>query len=46
MTAPVRVVVLADTHLRRGRARRLPDAVYRALDAADGTVVSLSVVTV
>jgi putative phosphoesterase len=29
------VVVLADTHLRRGRARRLPDAVYDELDRAD-----------
>jgi len=29
------VVVLADTHLRRGRARRLPDAAYAHLEAAD-----------
>jgi putative phosphoesterase len=29
------VVVLADTHLRRGRVRRLPDAVYDELDRAD-----------
>jgi hypothetical protein len=29
------VVVLADTHLRRGRARRLPDVVYDELDRAD-----------
>jgi hypothetical protein len=32
------VVVLADTHLRRGTARRLPDAVYRALDGADAII--------
>ena len=30
-----RAVVLADTHLRPGRPRRLPDAVYAALDSAD-----------
>jgi uncharacterized protein len=29
------VVVLADTHVRRGGSRRLPDAVYAALDGAD-----------
>jgi putative phosphoesterase len=29
------VVVLADTHIRRGSTRRLPDAVYRAIDRAD-----------
>lgn len=29
------VVVLADTHIRRGSARRLPDAVYAALEGAD-----------
>jgi len=28
-------VVLADTHVRRGGARRLPDAAYAALDRAD-----------
>ena len=33
--APVRVLVLADTHIRRGRARRLPDAVYDELARAD-----------
>jgi putative phosphoesterase len=32
------VVVLSDTHIRRGRARRLPDAVYRALGTADAIV--------
>jgi uncharacterized protein len=31
----VRVVVLADTHLRDGVARRLPAAVLRALERAD-----------
>jgi putative phosphoesterase len=30
-----RVVVLADTHLRSGRARQLPDIVWRAIDASD-----------
>ncbi len=30
-----RVIVLADTHIRRGGKRRLPDVVYGALDAAD-----------
>lgn len=30
-----RIVVLADTHLKRGWRRRLPDAVYAALDDAD-----------
>jgi putative phosphoesterase len=29
------VVVLADTHIRRGSARRLPPAVYAALEHAD-----------
>ena len=29
------VVVLADTHIRPGGRRRLPDAVYAALDGAD-----------
>jgi putative phosphoesterase len=31
----MRVVVLADTHLRRGAKRRLPDAVYEELDRAE-----------
>jgi uncharacterized protein len=31
----VRVLVLADTHVRRGSSRRLPDAVYTELDRAD-----------
>ena len=30
-----RIVVLADTHVRRGSARRLPDAVYELLAGAD-----------
>ena len=30
-----RVIVLADTHIRRGGKRRLPDAVYAALENAD-----------
>jgi putative phosphoesterase len=30
-----RVVVLADTHVREGRARRVPDTVWRAIDDAD-----------
>ncbi len=31
----VRALVLADTHIRPGRARRLPDAVYAELERAD-----------
>ena len=31
----MRVVVLADTHIRRGSSRRLPDAAYRLLEGAD-----------
>jgi len=31
----VRAVVLADTHMRAGRSRRLPDAVFRLLEGAD-----------
>jgi len=31
----MRIVVLADTHLRRGGRRRLPDEVYAELDRAD-----------
>ena len=34
----MRVVVLADTHLRAGRARRLPAAVYDELDRADAII--------
>src|SRR5436305_11415215 len=35
LTAVSRVIVVSDTHIRRGGKRRLPDAVYRALEAAD-----------
>lgn len=31
----MRVLVLADTHIRRGGTRRLPDAVYAELEQAD-----------
>ena len=31
----MRAVVLSDTHIRRGASRRLPDAVYAALESAD-----------
>lgn len=31
----MRVVVLSDTHIRRGSSRRLPDSVYAALDTAE-----------
>lgn len=34
----VRVVVLSDTHVRRGGSRRLPDAVYSLLDEADAVL--------
>jgi len=33
-----RIVVLSDTHIRRGRSRRLPDEVYAALGEADRIV--------
>lgn len=32
---PTHVVVLSDTHIRRGGSRRLPDAAYSHLDTAD-----------
>ncbi|MDQ3897632.1 MAG: metallophosphatase family protein [Actinomycetota bacterium] len=32
---PTHAVVLSDTHIRRGGKRRLPDAAYAHLDAAD-----------
>jgi putative phosphoesterase len=32
---PTHVVVLSDTHIRRGRKRRLPDGAYAHLDTAD-----------
>lgn len=34
----MRLVVLADTHIRTGGRRRLPDAVYSALDRADAVL--------
>ncbi len=40
-----RVVVLSDTHLGEGRRRRLPDAVYAALDTADLILHAGDVVT-
>jgi putative phosphoesterase len=39
------IVVLADTHIRRGSARRLPAAVYAALDRADLVLHAGDVVT-
>ena len=39
------VVVLSDTHLRPGRARRLPDAVYDALETADAVLHAGDIVT-
>ena len=32
---PTHVVVLSDTHIRRGGKRRLPDGAYAHLDTAD-----------
>jgi putative phosphoesterase len=40
-----RVLVLSDTHLRPGRARRLPDAVYDELDRADLVLHAGDIVT-
>lgn len=40
-----RAVVLADTHLRPGGRRRLPDPVYRALEQADVVLHAGDVVT-
>lgn len=34
----MRLLVLADTHIRRERARRLPDQVYAELDRADAVL--------
>jgi putative phosphoesterase len=47
----VRAVVLADTHMRAGSSRRLPEAVYRLLDGADvilhaGDLVDASVLDI
>jgi hypothetical protein len=39
------VVILADTHIHRGSARRLPPAVYAALEAADLVLHAGDVVT-
>jgi putative phosphoesterase len=39
------VVVMADTHIRRGSTRRLPSAVYAALEAADLVLHAGDVVT-
>jgi hypothetical protein len=39
------IVVLADTHIRRGSARRLPPAVYAALERADLVLHAGDVVT-
>lgn len=40
-----RVLVLADTHIRPGRARRLPDEVYAALEATDVILHAGDIVT-
>lgn len=41
----MRVVVLSDTHLRPGSTRRLPDAVYAALEHADAVLHAGDVVS-
>ena len=41
----MRALVLADTHIRRGTKRRLPDAAYAALDTADVILHGGDVVT-
>lgn len=41
----MRVLVLADTHIRPGRNRRLPDQVYAELTAADAVLHAGDVVT-
>lgn len=42
----MRIVVLADTHIRRGdRRRRLPDEVYAELDGADAILHAGDIVT-
>lgn len=41
----MKLVVLADTHIVPGRRRRLPDAVYRALDGADAILHAGDIVT-
>ena len=42
---PTRALVLSDTHLRPGGSRRLPDAVYRAMDEADVVLHAGDIVT-
>jgi len=41
----IRALVLADTHIRPGRARRLPDDVYAALERSDVVLHAGDVVT-
>lgn len=41
----IKALVLADTHIRPGRARRLPDAVYEALEACDVVLHAGDVIT-
>jgi hypothetical protein len=41
----MRVLVMSDTHLRPGRGRRLPDAVYDELDRADAVLHAGDIVT-
>lgn len=41
----IHALVLADTHIRPGRARRLPDAVYEALEGCDVVLHAGDVVT-
>ena len=41
----MKVVVLADTHIVPGRSRRLPDAVYAALDTADAILHAGDIMT-
>lgn len=45
MAKRLHVVVLADTHIRPGRNRRLPDAVYDELTRADAVLHAGDVVT-
>jgi putative phosphoesterase len=42
----MRIVVLADTHLRPGATRRLPPIVYQALEQADAVLHAGDIVTV
>jgi putative phosphoesterase len=43
--SPTRILVLSDTHIRPGGARRLPDAVYAELERADVVLHAGDVVT-